>query len=192
MSEICLFLDIDGVLNSDPWLREVFDRKKKENTKPFKDAYDSASSQLNTEMIQNLNSVVVPLNIPVVISSNWRFAFDIEQISQMLKEKGFLGTVIGSTPTYVDGKRFSEVTLRYEEILQWLRNNSSYKDYVVVDDLSLGNYYGDKTPKKCIDMEENHMVRTDVNYGLTVDKADKLIQLVQKKLKGLRDGNEAV
>jgi len=180
--KICLFLDIDGVLNTDKWLDEQAHIRKQSGIK-ISSLFERGLSHLNEEPIRILNELVTCFNLPVVISSNWRSRFSLKEIFRMLSLKGFKGEIIGQTPTNL-AVRMSEEVPRYKEILKWLETNPTIEDFVILDDSPLG-FYDRKNPKECKNLEDNHLIRVNPENGLDQETADRVSQLIQKKIRGL-------
>lgn len=113
-----VFLDIDGVLNSANFFR-------KENSKYMR---SDPRSQLDPEAISYLNEIA---DWNFVLSSTWRKFYEIDEMTQMLRELGFKGMISNFTPV-LDWQG----ALRGNEIRQFLRNNKleSREDYVIFDD----------------------------------------------------------
>jgi len=134
-----LFLDIDGVLNSqdnqDSLL--LLDRSK--------------DFLFDRRCCNWLNYIHAKTNCCYVISSNWR-EDGLESMQSLFKREGILGEVIDITP-------FSKVSLktlnqkRGLEIKSWLDNNVVDK-YCIVDD----------NDNMLIDQ---NFVKTDYKFGLT-------------------------
>jgi len=105
-----LFLDIDGVLNSDrfrfaqPWgVREV-------------DMFDPAA-------VATLNAITRRWQLKLVISSSWRVMPDLEAI---LRAKGIEAEIIGLTP-HAEGPRGFEIA-------EWLVGHPEITSFVILDD----------------------------------------------------------
>lgn len=109
-----LFLDIDGVLNSDNW----FERCHKEGT-PW--------DPIDSELVQKLNT----LDCVVVISSSW--GYDGGRTWEKLRKKGFNHKIIGYTEPHESG---SDWIVRGNSIKKWLHDNCKDIDYqyAILDD----------------------------------------------------------
>jgi len=118
-----IFLDIDGVLNSQ--LYYVNGGKR------------GGENEIDSKAVGYLNNLIEESGAKVVISSTWRRGRTIEELQQILNNAGFKGEIIGKTPA-LDGK----YSLRGNEIRAWMMENehvigcnvSDYKDYVIFDD----------------------------------------------------------
>lgn len=109
-----IFLDIDGVLNSDEWHKS----NKKKPISPY--------------CVSFLNKIINATNAKIVISSAWRVS--MQGTLSHLKKAGLAGEVIGSTPIFMMDEWRKDKS-RGAEINQWLRDNASKIDnYVILDD----------------------------------------------------------
>lgn len=120
-----VFLDFDGVLNSH-WYMLEFPREWNSGM--------AVEGQIDPESIELVNKIVEATGAVVVISSAWRLIRPVEQLTTMLKNKGFKGEVIGITPdlAHLDKRRG-------DEIQEWI-GTSPLKDqiesFVILDDNS--------------------------------------------------------
>lgn len=154
-----IFLDVDGVLNSEPFLennnKETIDRS---NVSKLKNALDIT-------------------NAVIVMSSGWRLLFN----DNMLPQRGnsqylydilckFGIKLFGKTPDFSTeeiriNKTFSHV--KAMEILAWLDAHDPVENYVVLDDLDLNN--------KAI---HAHQVRTNPQLGLTEEDTAQIVRML--------------
>ena len=151
-----LFLDIDGVLNS-----EVFMRRRL-------DSQDNAAwiNMLDPEAIERLNHILDTLSeVKVVLSSSWRSAGK-DEIQQALEQRGFRGTLIDVTPSLetMDGLIWISPD-RGTEIDTWLKGKD-VESFVILDDDD--------------DMEPHmdRLVQTSWEFGLTDEHVEKIIELL--------------
>lgn len=159
-----IFLDIDGVLNSNFWN----DNHQKEI---------SDGTLIDIEKIQLLAKLVRKTNSKIILHSGWRFWYnsnlepirkESENLSRLLQQEGLV--INGITPDFSTeeirkSKKFSLV--KASEILAWLAGHKEVDIWIVIDDLDLHN------PEI-----EAHQIKTDSSIGLTIDdiqKAEKLL-----------------
>ena len=126
-----LFLDIDGVLNSQSWLRRTKkDRVEGETKEEHEDAH------IDNSAVELVNKLCEAVNMKVVISSTWRMRRTTEELQGILNRNGATFEVIGKTP-YMSG------IPRGVEIAEWLGANTyklfgvydyNFNNYVIVDD----------------------------------------------------------
>ncbi len=86
-----IFLDIDGVLNS-----EFFYKKRN-----ISDSDPYPYSEISSTAVKYLNEIIKKSdNTKVVISSVWRLGRSIEELQNILNKKGFIGEVLDITPSF--------------------------------------------------------------------------------------------
>lgn len=162
-----LFLDIDGVLNSNFWnnshQREISD-----------------GTLIDEEKIKILALLVKKTNAKIILHSGWRFWFDDElkplrteakRLAELLSKEGL--SVSGLTPDLTTEeirrtKKFSLV--KADEILSWLKLHNDVTEWVVLDDLDLHNA-----------QIEQHQVKTDQTIGLTYEDIEKAEKILYKR-----------
>ncbi len=160
-----IFLDIDGVLNSNFWneghQREISDGK-----------------YIDTEKVKLLSELVKEAEAAIILHSGWRFWFDenveptrpeAEYLTSLLRNEGMV--VAGMTPDLTTEeikrtKKFSKV--KAEEILMWLNNHPETESWVVLDDLELHN-----------DDIASRQVMTDPEQGLTEDDVEQALRILR-------------
>jgi hypothetical protein len=154
-----IFLDIDGVLNSEEFLKrnqnEMIDRK-------------------NVNILKN---VIDKTGAVIVMSSGWRLWFDDNMMpkdgySQCLYDilcefniKLFDKTPDFSTEEIRTKKTFSHV--KSKEIIACLSEHENVDKYVVLDDLDLKN-----------EEINSHLVRTNAQVGITEDDAKSVLVMI--------------
>jgi len=112
---IIIFLDIDGVLNSDTYFRSV-------NTK-VKDW-----SRFDPHSVKMIKTLLEDFNAKIVISSLWRFAAKI-QLSKELKKSGLINYLYKDWHTPIIGSPH-----RGKEIKMWLDSHPAISDFLIIDD----------------------------------------------------------
>lgn len=149
-----IFLDIDGVLNSNFW----------------NDAHQTEISDgnlIDVEKIKLFAELVRNTGADIILHSGWKYWFDgdvkplcreAEKLRIMLEKEGLV--IAGVTPNHSTEeirrtKRFS--LIKAGEILAWLAEHGEVEQWVVIDDLDLHNEEVTK-----------YQVRTDANVGLTM------------------------
>ena len=154
MSKV-LFLDIDGVLNSNFWN----DSHKTEI---------SDGTLIDEEKIKLLASLVKETDSEIILHSGWRFWFDTE-LKPLCTEANKLVELLEKENLYISGvtpdltteeirktKKFSLV--KADEILLWINLHNCVTEWVVLDDLDLHNEH-----------IRRHQVKTDPTIGLTLE-----------------------
>lgn len=113
MTTPIVFLDIDGVLNSQEFFRQR--EMTKENWR-----------DLDQSCIKELNTITSASGARIVISSTWRLTNDFPAIIGRLKSQGVEGDIIGRTP------RLGRV--RGDEIFAWMQCQIEWPQFVILDD----------------------------------------------------------
>jgi len=153
-----IFLDVDGVLNSEPFLENNTESIDRNNVKELKDALDIT-------------------NAVIVMSSGWRLLFnesmlpecgDSQYLYNILNEFGI--ELFGKTPDFSTeeirtNRTFSHV--KAPEILAWLEAHDQVEKYVVLDDLDLNNQ-----------VIHAHQVRTNPQLGLTEEDSARIVRML--------------
>lgn len=106
-----IFLDIDGVLNSD----EYFNNRVKEGLNHPLTEFDPLA-------VARLNKILEETDAKIVVSSDWRWTNNLDTI---FEEVGIKGKIYDRT-----GYRFG---IRDEEVEDWLEKHNVV-DYVIIDD----------------------------------------------------------
>lgn len=118
-----IFLDIDGVLNSE----EYFIKRQKNWSGEFKFSYD-----LDTIAVERLNRIIENTKVEIVLSSSWRLS-PLNEVLNALRYKGFKHDISHvTTLIHMD---------RGLQILKFIEEND-VNDYLVIDDDSfdIGKY----------------------------------------------------
>jgi len=156
-----IFLDIDGVLNSEEFL------KKNE---------DEAIDRNNVSILKN---IIDKTGAVIVMSSGWRFWLDEnmmskERYSQCLYDIlcEFDIKLFGKTPDFSTEEMRTNKTFSYvkaKEIIAWLNEHEVICKYVVMDDFDLRN-----------EEINSHLVRTNAEVGLTGDDAKRVFDMINQ------------
>lgn len=112
-----LFLDIDGVLNSEPWLSRYPGRTLA--------LPSDAAELLDPAAVALLEQIRGATGCRVVLSSSWRLQLPLPAIEGLLRAAGFRGELVDRTPRGVS---------RTAEILAWLGANGAGEPHAALDD----------------------------------------------------------
>lgn len=160
-----IFLDIDGVLNTERYLRvqvQKFGYK------------DLATMQYNFDPValNNLKEIIETINANIVISSTWRLNRDNNESSKEWSELirnldsvGIGDKVIGITPIVTDSKN---MPVRWLEIKRWLQENTdiNIEEFIIIDDeWEMGEY------------TETNFARCWSYSGLTSEVKEKVLSM---------------
>ena len=123
-----LFLDFDGVLNSEGFLR--WQRNHSDEQKPF-----------DAENIDALNSLIQRLGISrIVVSSSWKIGRSLDELRSLLCEAGMEYSEYVTDVT-AGGSSGSEG--RAEEILEAI-SRLEISDFLILDDFNLSEYFDER------------------------------------------------
>jgi hypothetical protein len=123
-----VFLDIDGVLNSDAWFAR---------SPPLEWGLD----HLDPEAVARVDRLASATAARIVISSAWRLVYPLDEIRAMLAAKGLRAPIVDRTPEIP--AEFAEGRVRAKEIARWLGaqalrargRDGAVESFVILDDL---------------------------------------------------------
>ena len=160
-----IFLDIDGVLNTQDWhSRMTKDTPRDE----FGWAFDPVA-------VENLAHIVKETGASIVISSSWKF-LGLAKLREMWKIRNLPGIVLDITPNTISDELLLNANLdemklgvcRGNEIKEWLsKHKGEVSNYVIIDD------FDDLLPE-----QDDHVVLTDTLIGITKFDAEKAIAIL--------------
>ena len=164
-----LFLDFDGVLNTDRYAN----RLRKEGIDPF----DEFGAMFDPDTISNLRSIVEQTDCKIVLSSTWRNE-GMMRMRALWENRNLPGKLFSMTPillstTYNDARNGELFTIpernsKALEIQAWLQRNAKEPfEYVIIDDENIF-FYG----------QQEHLVQTDEYDGLTINKAQEAMRIL--------------
>lgn len=162
-----IFLDIDGVLNSTPFLDKALnnsndatarEQKTLEILKDIDGCHPSfglrSLRSIDTKPVSFLNMIAKRSGAKFVISSSWRHTYTYKEIGVFLKHHGFMGEVIGSIPNRIDPPKGVTSVKRRHEIQAYLDLHPEIVEFVILDDnVDMGHL-------------NDHFIMTDINIGL--------------------------
>lgn len=151
-----IFLDIDGVLNSEEWDRYV-------QSFTYGARFNSCYL-LSQEMILRLQNVVFQTNAEIVLTSSWRT--NERAMCALTRQLSLYHLSIRDSTLY------STYNTRADDINEWLRSHSNIHSYAIVDD------YDDGFTQD--DILAAHFVQTTYAQGLTPEKAEKIIEILNQ------------
>lgn len=164
-----LFLDIDGVLNSElwfTWAHYCITHQAQDKIFTGKDEEERyVDHMIDERLIANLNRIIEGTGCEIVLSSSWRSWSQKEndKLNAQLKRKGLLKEFISVTPRLSSG-------IRGEEIKKWLEDHCgeySIDSYCILDDDS-----------DMLEHQKEFFIQTDSYIGLTNADAEKAIEVL--------------
>jgi hypothetical protein len=164
-----IFLDIDGVLNSEAHLRRLDEQhRQRGHTDPTR----PKECQIDRDAVARLNRLVAETRAKIVISSSWRKLLDPPELYRVLESHGLVAEIVGETP---DGHNDPEMLatvghidriFRGHEIDLWLRQHPGVTRFVILDDSS------------DMAMHKNRLVQTDCEEGLLDEHVELAIRVM--------------
>lgn len=153
-----LFLDIDGVLNS---IKYMISRTIIDNNGNITKGWNNRD--LDRVAVNYLIDIVKQTKCSIVISSTWRTSGIgySSPVQKSIRARG--GDIICNA---IIGRTCDDYSARGIQIQKWIDDNNFTGTFVIVDDDS--------------DMEHlsNRLVKTNNNFGLTREDADKIITML--------------
>lgn len=189
-----IFLDIDGVLNSEDWYKKRFEEVDKALISSMHPFYE-----FDPLLVQNLNRIVKETGAKVVVSSTWRKKRSVEELQEILEKVGFEGEVIDKTPYFGGIGGFGYTVPRGCEIEWWVENQgyrrinwskerlqeemqkSKVKNYVILDDDS-----------DMLFSQREHFVQTSWKSGLDASSVERAIRILKSSPEDLYYVSEKV
>ena len=152
-----LFLDIDGVLNSEDYYRSLSAKQKK-------------ALSIDRRCVARVRHIVDTTQAVIVLTSSWREGWN-RNPDLLLEEGQILNRIFGEYGLNIyDKTPFSQTGRRPEEIRQWLEHcKEKIHRYVILDDFD----FRWKEYRMY-----RHWVATDyLHGGLSDDQAERAIEL---------------
>ena len=146
-----LFLDIDGVLNTD---RQHWHCQMNGVT-----PVDEFGYEFDPKAVNNLTTIFEETGAEIVISSSWKF-LGLQTLQKMWKDRNLPGTILDITP---DGDN------KGWEIDEWLlKHKGQVNGYAIIDDEN------DMQPE-----QQGHFVQTNSQFGITLKDAERVITILR-------------
>jgi hypothetical protein len=162
-----IFLDIDGVLNTEIFVTHYFHLADKYGF-DANNMRDDYGSLFDPRAVDLLKWVVESTGADIVISSTWRSS-GLEIMQEMWAHRELPGKVVDVTPNFM---RYTGSTLqRGKEIDSWLALNPDVTHYVIIDDDT------DMEPHQL----GNHFINTDAVYGITLQNALDCVNILNRE-----------
>lgn len=162
-----IFLDIDGVLNSDLFMgTDAF----KESIRQYKNLLDVINNAPETHIdpaaVQLLNNLVEDTGAQVVLSSSWRMKFSVEEMNEILGRRDATFKIVAATPL----SRHMSRSLRGLEVQEYLDElDEQPESFVILDDM-------DEFPK-----HRKYFIHTKERVGLTSEDIFRATAILNKE-----------
>jgi len=166
-----IFLDIDGVLNTERWHCQTASNELQ----------DEYGYKFDPVAVTNLSKIIEETGADIVISSSWKF-MGLSKMRKMWKDRKLPGNVIGITPNTVSDEFLLNVDLdnmdimaiRGQEVKEWLMlNKNEITNYVILDDMN-----------DILQEQESHFVWIDPEVGITSGNAVQAIFILNHTMHG--------
>lgn len=155
-----IFLDIDGVLNSEEfacWCHEFPDFVR-----------EGGSNWVDPNAVKMITFLCEEYDVKLVISSSWRM-FDVQSTIDCFKNYRDLTPlckyIVGVTPRNMDDRIWES---RGEEIQQYLNEHPEVDNYVIVDD-----------DNDMLESQKDHFVRCNYVFGLIPSRVEKMKEILR-------------
>lgn len=161
-----LFLDIDGVLNSDDFFESTRSNCSFKLSEGICDDGVRYIQKLDVKAVRLLCDFVIEHDIKIILSTTWREAFSISFIrGLMMRIAAFPdGCFMGKTPI------FPHRVKRGAEISSWLGGNKNCQ-YIIFDDLE---------PSDFLRGQRGRLIQTDPRIGLTTENLKAAKELLEQ------------
>jgi HAD domain in Swiss Army Knife RNA repair proteins len=169
-----IFLDCDGVLNSEEYSLEISETtgKRRGYGGHFREKVNITHEDVlwKQETVDALRSIVDATDAKIVISSTWRIYHSMERFKEMFTLYGWENAPIIDRTKDLGGRKgiFYESSIRGLEINEWI-NTTKYTitNYVILDDINL-----------FLPDQQEHFVNTHFEIGLTKQDAEQAIKIL--------------
>jgi hypothetical protein len=182
-----IFLDFDGVINSEKWMvsrRDKYTMDDIHNQYPF--------YEIDPEAVSRLNRIIEATGAKVVVSSTWRHGRTVEQLTEILKFHGFEGEIIDTTPHFGGAGKSGYTIPRGCEIDHWLEQKGFKKILWSIDRLrkkieksEVKNYIILDDDTDMLLEQREHFVNTHWKTGITDEDVEKSIEILNTSLEKL-------
>lgn len=168
-----VFLDIDGVLNTERWHNQA-------SGDELKDEY---GYRFDPIAVENLSRIIEETGAAIVISSSWK-CMGLTTMQKMWKDRQLPGKVIDITPNTVsddfllnvDLNDMDLLSIRGQEIKDWLMTKGGSEcKYVIFDDMN-----------DVLQEQEAHFVWVDPAVGITKGNVAQAIRILDGGIKNER------
>ena len=154
-----IFLDIDGVLNSDEYLDKVKNSD-----------IQGIERDIDVEKVKLLKRAIDETGARVVLSSSWRYTRNARYLKELLANYEIR---VDSTPYIRD--------IRGLEIKKWLSENQGVEDFIILDD-EIFDSFDEELIKKLVKVSNGN--GRSLGEGLLPKDVDEIIErLGRKKVK---------
>lgn len=161
-----IFLDFDGVLNTEDYQRELI-----EADKPREDSYGRLFSPV---AMDNLYKIVRATGAKIVVISSWKGIYGLDGLRQMWQERGYKESIYDVTRNVVSDEWLLNVDLstldnfnfphpKSLEVSDYLKTHN-VSNYAIIDDEPIAS-----------DEQKSHLFLSNPQTGLTMAMTENVI-----------------
>lgn len=153
-----IFLDIDGVMNSNLFYSErTQDKRYNDWIKEYPQYIAWSACNIDPRAVERLNRLTDATGAKIVVSSSWRFDSNLQAVFTIV---GIKEPIYSTTPS-------SESRIRGEEIQAWLNRETEPCKYVILDDCDM------------LEPQLPYFIQTDwLKWGLSDDDVEHAIHIL--------------
>ncbi len=169
-----IFLDFDGVLNTEKYYCEL-----KSKGLPSNDKYGQL---FDPEAVANLRKIIDATDARIVVSSSWRY-MGLNVLQRMWYDRDLPGRIVDITPLHLLDDKLRDTDLTQVDVLSLCRGNeikwyfdevldanSDSRRFVIFDDL-----------KEVLPELQDHFVRIDPIVGITEGDVERAIVVINRQ-----------
>lgn len=178
-----LFLDVDGVLNTDDFVLSVAQTPGYQGL----DIVTQKEFLIDPEKLGILERLISETDSNIVLSTSWRhYDFTTKALLNRLRGVGLDDRVVGKTRERNEAARLlgweTKMSMYYPRgvsIHGWLQEHPEVERFAIVDDIPVaGKYQGRYEDLKYL---LDYQVLTDFERGLTENDSQKLFQILAQE-----------
>ena len=169
MTNKIIFLDFDGVLNTEHYQNVLYYERK-----PWQDKYGAF---FDPEAVAQLKRIIDATNADIVVESSWKY-LGLEAMQEIWEIRNMPGRIIDITPSSVSDSwlltaNFEEINNAWGhckgmEIASWLSENAKQATkYIIIDDEHV-----------ILDSQLPYFLLTNPYDGITEEIADRSISIL--------------
>jgi hypothetical protein len=176
-----IFLDIDGVLNSDYWYRT-------RHTKGHTNDADSETWDFDPRSIKALNNIISATQAKIVISSTWRLGKSLSELAELCAKVGIEGEIIGATPFIsvqkLDIPRGMEIKQYLSKNCNWYYMPHNNKELAIqyIEGLTIDNYLILDDDSDMLYEQRKNFLLIHPSFGLSAGHEKEAINILNSPL----------
>lgn len=179
-----LFLDIDGVLNSD----QYYDQN--ESWLDPLEPDERPQAFINPEAVSVLNSILSRSDDDpeIVLSSSWRHTFEPDEMTAILRDRGFDGEIESITPGNPQPRRYAHGTAHGRGHTMDVKRGQNIRNFLVfkrrVDQVHTLLVIDNMELQKLSPFED-YVLQTETETGLLDEHIDEGLAILNKPVTGI-------